>query len=422
MKMKTKYLIGILIILISISPCFVSALEASHAGGNVLLGVAQVNITPSKPTLLSGYAARTTPFTGVHDSLYASAFYFSSEKVKNLVIIIDVIGFPFVVGDEIRGLISSELNIPASNINLVATHTHGGPSVNDRGPESVVAYTAELKKKLVGLALEASRNPVPFRMGAGKGHSAMSINRRAEFSKGEVWLGRNFEGVVDHELSVVKFENMQGDLLAVMINWPCHGTVTGDSNYLISGDWPGASARYIQEHTGKDVIVGVTAGASGDINPIYGPGNVFREVDAIGYHIGSETLRVMESLVTYPVGNLASADTILTFPGKRPLPDRFPVSSYEPGPDVDIRLSVFKIGNLVLAGISGELMTEIGMEIKSRSPYSNTIIMTHCNGSSGYICTDSSFPEGGYEIQVTRLMPGVEEPLIQQYINMFESF
>jgi hypothetical protein len=43
---------------------------------------------------------------------------------------------------------------------------------------------------------------------------------------------------------------------------------------------------------------------------------------------------------------------------------------------------------------AGELMAEIGMEIKRQSPYSGTLMVTHCNGSSGYIWTDKSFKEG----------------------------
>ena len=47
-------------------------------------------------------------------------------------------------------------------------------------------------------------------------------------------------------------------------------------------------------------------------------------------------------------------------------------------------------------------------EIKSESPYRNTIIITHCNGNSGYLCTDAAYPEGGYEAMVSRTMPGTE--------------
>ena len=94
---------------------------------------------------------------------------------------------------------------------------------------------------------------------------------------------------------------------------------------------------------------------------------------------------------------------------------------YEPGPEVEISLTAFRIGYLVLAGISGELMNEIGTAFKDQSPFSITGLMTHCNGSSGYICTDKAFEEGGYEVQVTRLMPGAEAALSTELLQMISS-
>ena len=81
-----------------------------------------------------------------------------------------------------------------------------------------------------------------------------------------------------------------------------------------------------------------------------------------------------------------------------------------------------KVNNLVLCGISGELMTEMGMQIKKQSSYPATVMITHCNGSSGYICTDKAFEEGGYEVQVSDLMPGVEKPLLGKCLDMILSF
>jgi hypothetical protein len=78
------------------------------------------------------------------------------------------------------------------------------------------------------------------------------------------------------------------------------------------------------------------------------------------------------------------------------------------------------MGNIVMAGISGELFTEIGMNVKKRST-GNTTIMTHCNGASGYICTDISFTEGGYEPQVSRLMPGSEADFENIMVELIES-
>jgi len=58
------------------------------------------------------------------------------------------------------------------------------------------------------------------------------------------------------------------------------------------------------------------------------------------------------------------------------------------------------------------------MDIKKQSPFSHTVLMTHCNGSSGYICTDRAFSEGGYEIKVTRLMPGAEAAVGSELLQM----
>jgi neutral ceramidase len=115
-------------------------------------------------------------------------------------------------------------------------------------------------------------------------------------------------------------------------------------------------------------------------------------------------------------------NTSLILPDKKECKDHFPQDSYDSGPDVEIRLAAFRIGHLVLVGISDEVMNEIGSEIKKLSPYTNTTIITHCNGSSGYICTDKAFPEGGYEVKVTHLMPGAEKPLTSQVLQMIQSF
>jgi neutral ceramidase len=263
---------------------------------------------------------------------------------------------------------------------------------------------------------------VPFQLGIGKGTCNMNINRRAEFADGGIWLGRNPDGPCDHELDVVQCKDLNGKTLAVLLNWPCHATTGGQENYQITGDWPGAAARYIKEQLGDETVVAVTAGASADINPVYGPGNDFNEIEAIGYHVGVNAMKTYAQTEAFPVTSLQIKNTTMTFAGKKACRDQFPQASYEKGPDVEIRLTVFKIGDLVLCGISGELMTEIGMDIKRQSPYSATMVVTHCNGSSGYICTDNAYKEGGYEIKVTRLMPGAEKQITRKFRELIHAF
>jgi hypothetical protein len=387
----------------------------------VNMGAARVDITPGVPLPMSGYAARDKPFTGIHDSLFATALYFMNSENSLLLITADLIGYSRQFLDETREMISDRIDILPENILFTAVHNHGGPVTKtyERDvPETVEDYVKVLQEKFIDLAIQASEITVPIRMGTGKGYCALNINRRAEFADGGIWLGRDSQKPCDHEVDLVRFDDLNNRTLAVLINWPCHATASGQENYQITGDWPGAAARYFKGQAGEEVVVAITAGASGDINPIYGPGKDFNEIEAVGYHVGKTAWETYNQTSTFSVGSIEATNTSLILPGKKAGKDRFPQENYESAPDVEIKLSVFRIGHLVLAGISGELMNEIGTEIKKQSPYSNTVILTHCNGSSGYICTDNAYTEGGYEVQVSHLMPGAEKPLISQVLQM----
>jgi len=414
-----------MIMLFSLFPCLLQGQKPGNPGEFTRLGVSQVNITPDQPVMMSGYEARKTPSTGIHDSLFASALFFSGKQAKALIITADLIGFSSAIIDSLKGKIYQETGLPAQNVIIIATHNHGGPSIytyEDKLSPANEDYVRSLYKKLPGLAADAMKNPVLFQMGFGKGSCKLNINRRAVFADGGVGLGRNQDGPCDHELDVIKFVDQQNNLLAVLMNWPCHGTVTGQGNYQLTGDWPASAARFIKKHAGKNVVVAVTAGASADINPIYGPGNDFREVEAVGYHVANEAWKTIMKIKTSPVKSLGMVNSTLAFPGKKPWTDHFPQPSIDRGSNVEIRFTALKLDKLALCGVSGELMTEIGLKIKEASPYSPTMVVTHCNGSSGYLCTDSAFSEGGYEVKASRLMPGVEKPLTKKCIDLLHSF
>jgi neutral ceramidase len=422
--MNKPIILGLLLIVTVILPCRLQGQYQTNQKSLYKIGVSQVKITPETPTLMSGYSSRKTPFTGVHDDIFASALFFSGETSKALIITSDLIGFPSAFVDDLKKTISSKIGVPADNIMITAVHNHGGPvtkTYESNTPQSVDDYIKVLREKLINLSAEAAKNPVPFRMGIGKSSCNMNINRRASFANGSVGLGRNPDGPCDHDLVVARFENLNGKLLALLVNWPCHGTASSEENFKITGDWPGAASRYIKNHTDKEVIVAITAGASADINPLY-ESDYFKEIEAIGFHAGVAACKALEGIKTYPVKTLQVTNAVLSMPGKKSGKDDFPPASFESAPPVELRLTAMKIGDLVISGVSGELMTEIGMAVKKQSPYSGTIIVTHCNGSSGYICTDKAYTEGGYEVRVTRMMPGVEKPLTDKLLEMIRYF
>ena len=374
-------------------------------------GAAKINITPTTPIRMSGYGGRDEPFKGVHDSLYVTSTVFMDGTNKAVIITADLIGFSHSFCEETIGKIESTFDIKKDLILLSANHNHGGPRNRTYGntadPE-VEKYVDELQKKIIQSVGLANDRLQPAMIGVGIGTCKMNINRRARFTDGNVWLGRNPDGPCDHDLAVVRIDDMDRNPIALHVNWPCHGTASGQENYLITGDWPGLAARYVEKEFEQEVIVPVTAGASADINPIYGPNDNFSEIESLGMLVAEEVLRIASMIESFPAESLAGTKMKIMANGKKPFETREPNQKLESAENVPVNLSALKIGNIVFAGISGELFTEIGMRIKEESPYKNTIIITHCDGASGYLCTNQAYPEGGYEAMVSRVMPGTE--------------
>lgn len=392
-----------------------------HANTNSFqAGAASINITPSLPVPMSGYASRVDPSKAVHDEIFASSFVVSDGKTKACIIQADVIGFSFEFANEVAAEISKKTSIPKENVFLIAVHNHGGPSTGvyeEPKTDNHKAYIAELKKKLVDVAAEANGRIVAARIGIAKGKCTMNINRRARHSEGGIWLGRNPDGPCDHDVDVIKIDNINNEPLGILANWPCHAVVGGWENYNITGDWPGAAARYVKAKF-NSIPVLITAGASGDINPIYGPGNSFEEVNAIGLVLGEEIVKQTSNVRTINNNVVTVRNREVSVAGKERNETRMPDQKIVPASPVKLRLSVLKIGQIVFTTISGELMTPIGMKIKEQSPFSNTIVVTHCNGSSGYLCTDQAYKEGGYEPMVSRTAPGVEKIIVDNVLAM----
>ena len=372
-----------------------------------------MNITPEEPIPMSGYRSRTKPFEGIHDSIYARAIVFSDGENKAAIVSAEIIGLSDAFCDETMKLIEEEVGIKKEYLLLTAVHNYSGPTTrvySDNTSPEVKAYVEDLQRKLVKMVIVADKNLRSASIGAGKGECKMNINRRADDGKGNIQLGRNPYGPCDHEVGVVCIDDEGGNLISVLVSWPCHGVVMGPCNYLISGDWPGATSRYIEDSLGINVVTPIIVGTSGDINPIYGPHIDFVDINsyayalnAIGYDLGNEVIRITRDITTRSNGTIKATQKSIYLPGKEEEANRLHHKSYKPGNDVEVRLSVLKIGNIIFAGINGEVFNQIGVKIKIHSPYTNTFIVTHCNGSCGYLVSDEAIRQGGYEVRSTHV-------------------
>src|ERR1700688_1279533 len=106
-------------------------LTAATAHAAVLrAGVGRVDITPSAPIWMSGYASRSHPSESVRQPLWARALAIDTGSGGRLVIVsTDLIGLPFEVADQVAARARQQFGIERSHLLLNSSHTHTGPVV-----------------------------------------------------------------------------------------------------------------------------------------------------------------------------------------------------------------------------------------------------------------------------------------------------
>jgi hypothetical protein len=62
-----------------------------------------------------------------------------------------------------------------------------------------------------------------------------------------------------------------------------------------------------------------------------------------------------------------------------------------------VQLQAIRIGDLAVCGIPFESFVEIGLELKDRSPFAQTMVIGLANGRHGYLPTPEQHRLGGYE-------------------------
>ena len=195
----------------------------------------------------------------------------------------------------------------------------------------------------------------------------------------------------------------------------------GPGNLQISSDLPGATSREVEKHYGEKVVSPWTSAAAGDQDPIYRIGTDFRNVTALGSILGAEVIRVAEGIQTSSRARLRVLQRVVTCPGKRTVqpPGRNREYKIEDADPVSIRLSLLMINDVAIAGVSGEVLTNISLRLKRESPFTRTMMVTHCNGSSGYLPDDAAYDQVSYEIIATRVKRGcAEQAIVDGFVQM----
>ncbi|HEV1287796.1 MAG TPA: neutral/alkaline non-lysosomal ceramidase N-terminal domain-containing protein [Bryobacteraceae bacterium] len=425
-------------------------LAVSCRAGALRAGAASVDITPAADAALpmGGYGARTLGHTGAHDNIFVRAIVLDDGATPVALVAWELISVPDAVWADVSQQIASELGIRPENLLLAAVHNHGAASLGAT-PANTAAYTTKVKAAAVEAVRRARARLQPARFGIGTGAAYLNMNRRELFGAQGWWLGFNESGPSNKTVTVLRFEDMAGKPIAFLINYAVHVVVMGPENRQITGDLAGATSRFVEQHyRGKDhprsdagsrlklrpeeksddegPVALWTSGAAGDQNPVsMASGDDFTLVDAFGKVLGEEVVRVAGGIKTSTQARLAGAQKVITCPGRQVEAGPRPRADYKftDADPVNIRLGLVMIDKIPLAGVSGEVFTLIHQHLQKESPFPSTIMVTHANGSSGYIPNDAGFDQISYEVTTSHLKPGcAENAIVNGFLDMLRGF
>ena len=245
-------------------------------------------------------------------------------------------------------------------------------------------------------------------MGIATGTAHANVNRRERKPDGRIVLGVNPDGPVDCQIGLLRLERPDRTPIGLIANYAIHGTVLGGNNKQISGDVMGFTAEYVERQAGAPLLF--INGAEGNVAPLYSVGADINNPNVKKFEalLGDQILATSNSIAeTTENVSLAIGHTVIETPRKAGLawPDELAeYASVSPDGSPQVRVPVYTLTinrDTVLWAAPLELFSEIALNIRAASPFTNTYYFGLTNGSLLYMPTKAAFAEGGYEPNVS---------------------
>jgi neutral ceramidase len=419
-----------------------------------LAGAAAVDISPREfpVNMPGGFNANLA--TAVHDPLYARSIALSDGTTTVVMVVVDNLGVAAEVVEEAKALALKEAGVAVEHILIGSTHTHSAPASNVReGAAPDIAYRKQLVKGIADSIGGAIKQLRPALAGTASHTLPEEVFNRRWFLKPGQMKPNPFgqmdrvkmnpgtsdailerpAGPTDPEVTILSLQDAaSGKPLALLANYSLH-YVGATPPGQVSADYFGEFCRLMPSRlrAGDEFVAMLSNGASGDINNIpfrvtRPPRETFEQVrivaqktaDTVWFAFGKierheavVALGMRERWITLQLRKpdaeqIAYAKLVLAAPETErsvsfpPLAEAYArrtLALAEAGESIKIPLQVVRVGDLAVCAIPFETLVEIGLELKEKSPFSETMVIGIANGYNGYLPTPEQHRLGGYE-------------------------
>ncbi|MDP6113277.1 MAG: neutral/alkaline non-lysosomal ceramidase N-terminal domain-containing protein [Planctomycetota bacterium] len=423
------------------------------------VGVGRTDITPPLGTLLMGYPTPDRAAESVRDPLHATALAFEYAGVTAVILSLDVA----IVEDEhvaaIRNGIQDKTGVQPGHITVCAIQTHSAPRTQE------VWGWCELDGEYIdntmvpgaiSAATDAHNAKVPARVGIATTRSDVGINRRPIRADHGIALGQSRWGYYDPEMTVLRFESVEGTL-ATVVHYGAHPTVLGSWSRAISRDWPCIMIDGIERYSGAPALF--INGAVGDIAPrsqsLGATGQDEDHLLEVGHTALRDAMKAWRSIRDLRDINMSvsTGNYELTY---RPLPPLQEAKTEQRNAEPDkgkygrgmaeykywsavieahkaaprsgrpFLQTITQLGPVAIVPFPGEPFAETVLRMRDVSPFQHTLCASTSCGNNAYLCPREAYARGGYEAWVGRalgaylLAENIDDILVQENLSLLE--
>lgn len=398
-----------------------------------------------------GYLA-IEDFKEVHDPIHVRAIVME-QKEKIAVISMELTSLPEPEVKEIQKIVSDKTGIPEKNIWVCMTHSFSSPHLlpdfilkTEENIRLKKEYSTALQQAACEATQEAVRKIQPAKMGIQTGTCDIVANRDVKLEDGW-WIGTNGTGLTDKTVSVIRFDDMEGNLIAVITHFAMQSSVLDQSELSaggkpVSSDVAGNACTKVEAQYENKVVALFLIGAAGDQAPVEKAVNeTFVNGKRVRTDLHEEGFEICDRLAEKLKNSICSiTDEIIcdqqevplelcsiqvTVPAKKmekDLHSLVPTHAflYEPDGEKETTIEGLRLGNVALLGFRPELNCATAISIMAMSDFKMTMICTMVNGASKYMADEVSYDRFCYEAMNSPFGRGAAEIVRDKAIELLQ--